>query len=95
MIEQAFTVLATILVMMGIFSLRDMYQKLKRENEALKTENQKLKEASRKHLPYQTLEDLEHAKAAWVLLNEELTIKNAIVDNLGTYIDRARADKRS
>lgn len=48
MIEQGFTVLATILVMMGVFSLRDMYQKLRRENQALKAENQKTKEESAK-----------------------------------------------
>lgn len=89
------TVLATVLVMLSGFWLYETYQRQQREIKSLKEENQKLKDANRKHLPYQTLEDLEHAKAAWILLNEELTIKNAIVDNLGTYLDRARADKRS
>ena len=92
--ETIVTSLATAFVMLGIFGIHEVYQRKKREIAALQAENQKLKEASRKHLPYQTLEDLEHAKAAWILLMNELEIKETIAQNLGTFLDRARADKR-
>lgn len=93
--ENLVTIFGTVFVMLGFFWLYERDQAQKRQIEALKIENEKLREASRKHLPYQTLEDLEHAKAAWVLLVNELEFKENIVNNLGAFLDRARADKRT
>lgn len=101
--EQAFTILATAMVMFSGFFLYEQFRRLwsqiadlNRVIEGLKAENAKLEEASSKrHLPYRTLEDLEHAKAAWIALDDELQIKRALLDNLGVWIDRAREDKRA
>ena len=54
---------------------------------SLMTENAVLKEASKKHMPYQKIEDLENAKAMLILANEELKA-------LGLYLDQARSDPR-
>lgn len=67
--------------------LRTEVKEVKNENSAIKAENAVLKEASKKHMPYQKIEDLENAKAMLILANEELKA-------LGLYLDQARSDPR-
>lgn len=75
-------------------SLAGQVEALTKENAGLKAKVEVLEQANRKHLPYDKLEDLEHAKAAWIALVSDLEIKQHIVENLGVWLDRAREDKR-
>lgn len=74
--------------------MRETVQGLKAENEALRAKVEALETANRKHLPVDKLEDLEHAKAAWIALVSDLEVKQTLVDNLGAWLDRAREDRR-
>lgn len=98
---QFITVVVTVLVMLSGFAIykrdEDMrrgFSDLGKRLTAVEEENRKLKEANRKHLPINTIEDLEHAKAAFILLEQELQDKRMILENLGAWLDRARENKR-
>lgn len=109
MLEQGFTALATVLVMLGIFSIYEMFQKLKRENEAtkaecqaqkaecekLKAENEKLKSANRKNLPYNTAEEIENFLAAVVLLKSDMEVKTTLLENIEAHAKLARENRRA
>lgn len=75
----------------GLFSyLRQMQMRIAE----LEKKNEEIRKANKNHLPFQTAEELEHAKAAWILLQDDLQFKQSIIDNLGAHLDKARENKR-
>lgn len=102
MIYIGFTILATVFVMFGLFSVYEMFQKLKRENEVLKAENErqkaeneKLKAANRKNLPYNTAEEIENLLAAVVLLKSDMEVKTTLLENIEAHAKLARENRRA
>ena len=89
------TVLGTVFVMLSSFWLWEHYQKLTRENAALKAEIEKLKNASRRNLPYNTAEELENLLASVVVLKHDLEVRTMLVENIEAHAKLARENKRA
>ena len=93
------TFLGTVLVMLFGFvtyeRVRDSFKTLKAENEALKNENAKLKDASRRNLPYNTAEELENLLASVVVLKHDLEVRTMLVENIEAHAKLARENRRA
>lgn len=55
---------------------------------------ERLREAQRKHLPYSTAEDLEHAMAALIMLQSKSQYENTLLDNAMEWMRKAREGKQ-
>ena len=84
-----------VLIGIGVTALYADRRDLARRLSDLEAANRKLMDANRKHLPLNTMEDLEHAKAAWILAAQEIEDKRLIMENLGAWLDLARQNKRA
>lgn len=64
------------------------------ERRALLKRIEQLEQASKKRLPYQTAEELEHSLSALIVLKDELDFKVSLVDNAMAHLQKARGGEK-
>lgn len=88
---------SVIILLVGLCALL-LLREYQRSEERLKSMERriaKLERANKNNLPFRTAEEIEHAKAGLILLQNELDFKQSLVDNISAHLDMARENKRS